>query len=1014
MSNLSLFENVSYTIRVNYPNPGGQPPATLRIFWSLKRNGQIVSGINFPTPVNFTFEQGIIHPSAQLTNVRLNTGGNITLQENDEITVRIEARNIISDTPVFLESSAIIKQRFPVPILNPITLRKSLEPSVILGNIIDAPTDFVGTSLFVGGPNPSDFTPTGINIGTINYQWKRDAINIQNATQQTYVISQSDIDSVISVEVTATLGNESTKRNQTTIIGDVPLNLNSRIGSHAGYSNYYTSGVRFVNLIYSSVYDVGYLVAGTQGRGRNFFGTDRFLDWTGDPYYTEDGWPFRGDQGALSLTNPVQIRLSLHGRERMWSILGLPGAFIEPPVATKTGDTSATYPPPQGIAGRTFTFEVSCYWEGQGVAVATGGATPSSMPSVTSVQFTGPDNQGPFGDGPRAMSKSTVSLTYDGSTQGRIDGWIIQSDPTGIDPLRNLVIIVSNVRDAHTNELIYSGFDHTTYRPFQLYPQWRDSMSHNRVIRTLQALWARGTQTADSIIHERARDAQGHTLDFEYHQSNHGETPLLTTGWGPRLTGPGFEKGFGAINRPTNAAFGNSLRAFIEICNQLGADLWWCHPWPVVAVGTRHTGNNFQNGNITFARNRGRDVTDPTQVGGILVDEEYIDGFVHEIEAYLRPDLKVYSEWVNEVWNVASSYFIATRIAWSYALRALAEEQYGGDGGLWFRSGNLQSPAINAGAPLGTDANRAMAAFSAAAGAALAEAMRNRLGQSSRKIVAVAAGQSNFMDRSSYGLGQLWAAMPKLFKQLDAVAHAPYRSPRFSLTDRPTSTDSDAILVGLGSAGAAWDYLQDTVRALDPYTVPGSMWRDSISDNGNQWNFNQFRGWKNLALDNPEQLDHPRNSYTRRNLPPGWPADRRRWNLQLVTYEGGNHYKPKSSEAKLLAFGVMMEPRYADFNLRYMETIFAPGPKGLTRDPQSAAEEFMYRSGMVPLGVVNNGEPMHSLFTCLISVQDPSYRHGMFWSKQWWNGQVGAPQMEGVRNSVLIGSSQWWNEENEE
>jgi hypothetical protein len=206
------------------------------------------------------------------------------------------------------------------------------------------------------------------------------------------------------------------------------------------------------------------------------------------------------------------------------------------------------------------------------------------------------------------------------------------------------------------------------------------------------------------------------------------------------------------------------------------------------------------------------------------------------------------------------------------------------------------------------------------------------------------------------------------------------------------------LYVSLGSANAIWDHLE-SLNVLLPYTSADSWWQTRTAQ-GSLWNYNLFRAWKNLAIDRPEQLDHSRNSYTRRNLPPAWPTDKRRWNLQLLTYEGGNHYIPQSSAAKLATFGQVMEPRYADFNLRYMETIFAPGPKGLTRDPQSAAEEFMYRSGMVPLGVVNNGEPMHSLFTWLISVQDPSYRHGMFWSKQWWNGQVGAPQMEGVREAV--------------
>jgi hypothetical protein len=530
------------------------------------------------------------------------------------------------------------------------------------------------------------------------------------------------------------------------------------------------------------------------------------------------------------------------------------------------------------------------------------------------------------------------------------------------------------------------------------------------------------TQAAGGIVHDRARDQSGNLLDFEYRTESHGTTPLLVTGWGPRPNGGGFQKGFAAINRPTNVGAGNSLRGYIEICNQLGADLWWSHPWPVVAVGTRNAGANFQNGNVTFAWQRGESASNPNQVGRILVDHEYVDGFVSEVETHLRPDLKVYSEWVNEVWNATSAYIVATRIAWAYAFRAIAEERYGGDGGIWFRNGALQSPAINAGAPLGADANVSMAAFSAAASAALAEALRDRLGSSSREIVAVAAGQSNRLDRSARGLGQLWSAMPGLFKHLDAVAHAPYRNPFFS--DPPVALDYGSIpnnrFASFRSAAEAWDWFEEVWNGLTPYATNGqlnttSFWTTARNrDNNADLNLGHFRSWKHLAIDEPINSASPASSYTRMNMPPGWPANKRRWNLQLVTYEGGNHWLPTSEAGKLLTYGFVMEPRFAAFNERYMETIFAPGPRGLARNPSSSQEEALYRPGMVPDGIEPAGEPLHSLFTFLISMQEPSYRHGHFWSHQWWNGQQLAPQVEGIRNAVLIGSSQWWNEENEE
>jgi hypothetical protein len=994
MSNLSLFENVSYTIRVNYPNPGGQPPATLRIFWSLKRNGQIVSGINFPTSVNFTFEQGIIHPSAQLTNVRLNTGGNITLQENDEIIVRIEARNIVSDTPVFLESSAIIKRRFPVPVLNQITLRNVNQPTIILGTLLnDVSTDLIGISLTVGGPNPDDFVPTGNNIATLNYQWKRNGIDIPGEISQQYIIRETDLDSAISVVVTATFGNQSTLRSGTIFIGDFPLNMNSRIGSHSSHINYWQSSPPFVNLVYSAV------------------GGPISLGWSeGDPATaTADGWPYRRRNGSAfdpskshdSPSGPVRIALVMHGRERLWSALGLTGQFNEPPVATFTFNNqgeigNATYPAPVGIASRTVIADVSCFWEGQGVATASNWSPPGTppLPLVSTILFNGPDGQGPFGDGPRTMSKSTVSLTFQPENSGLIFGWILSSDHTGVNPLRNLIVMVSNVRDAITGEVLYHGFDETTYSPFQLYPQWRDSMAHNRVIRSLHAGWAMYTQEAGMQPYDRARDASGNplTLATERIESDGSvwTTPLLVTGWVPRGPHPsGFEKGFGAMNRPTNAAFGRSLRAYIEICNQLGADLWWAHPWPVVAVGTRNAGKSFQNGNITFAHKRGRSISDPEQVGVILVDEEYIEGYVNEIETYLRSDLKVYSEWCNEIWNSSSSYIVATRAAWAYAFRAIAEHHYGGDGALWWRSGTMQAPAINVGSAAGQDPNRMMAAFSAAASAKIAEVIRSYLGASNREVIAVASGQSAWLDRSAWGLGYLWASMPGLFQQLDAVAHAPYRP-------RSNELFNDALLETFQTSAGVWDEVDAQFRLTAPLSDSQSYWSSPAS-------VGNFRAWKHLAIDHPIAGPNSAASYQRQALPPGWPAAKRRWNLQLLTYEGGNHYLPRSPEARRVMFSVVMDPRYAVFNELYMEAAFAPGPRGLARNPQTSEEESLYRSGMVPLGVEPDAEPLHDLFTWLITSQEPSYRSGMFWSAQWWNGHQNSPQAVGIKNAVISG-----------
>ena len=119
---------------------------------------------------------------------------------------------------------------------------------------------------------------------------------------------------------------------------------------------------------------------------------------------------------------------------------------------------------------------------------------------------------------------------------------------------------------------------------------------------------------------------------------------------------------------------------------------------------------------------------------------------------------------------------------------------------------------------------------------------------------------------------------------------------------------------------------------------------------------------------------------------------------------------PVSTGAKLQSFPATMHPSYKTFTLRYMEMIFGHGPKGLTRDPASASEEALYRPGMVPMGVVENAEPLHDRFTFLVTTTQPSFRHGMFWGLQWWNGQVNSPQAEGAKEAVRlgIGTDRWW------
>jgi hypothetical protein len=224
MSIISLVQNVSYRIQVNYPNPGGNPPATLKIIWSLKRNGQVVSGVNFPSPVSFEYVPN--HPSSILTNVILNPSrsANISLQEGDELLVRVEARNDISSVPVFLEANAIIARIFPNVILEPITLRKQNEPNVILpfNLLFDTDNDPTGTVLFLGGPTGQQTSPVteweNESLFPREYVWTRG--NDVVGTGPTYTIVEEDKDSFLSVQLTVRNGNSLARRTGSLVVGN--------------------------------------------------------------------------------------------------------------------------------------------------------------------------------------------------------------------------------------------------------------------------------------------------------------------------------------------------------------------------------------------------------------------------------------------------------------------------------------------------------------------------------------------------------------------------------------------------------------------------------------------------------------------------------------------------------------------------------------------------------------------------------------------------------------------------
>lgn len=963
MTTFSITPGVPYTIGVTQPEVAGSPTPSISYEWTFD-----------DTPIGSSrFVASYVFAANQLPGTLRCT---ITLS------------NVAGTASRTLEAS--VTQAVQAPSLQRVTIRDAASPASELTSI----SNDSSITLLAAGPSPADLTPVGQNYTSLTYQWLRDGEPIADQTAQTYALALADNDSTIAVQVTVSDGVQVASRTASVTVGE----SQGYIGGHMPPSDYSSSEVAFTNLVYQSFKNPFDVVRGNLNSHRVPFGAHRYLDWTGPAYYTADGWPFRNDNGAISTTTPARLVLCWAHRERMWSILGLRGQFDSLPIGVPTNEnaTAADYEAPTGIRGRQFKYDATCYWEGQGAAVVGGGKAPSSLPSVSTVEFTGPDGQGPFGDGPRTMKRSVV--TFGASVNSVIDenfykmiAYILASDSTGVDPLRNLVVLISNVRDAVTNELLYAGFDHTSYRPFQLYPDYVERMQPCAVIRSLKLQMARTTPTADNLIHEDTG------LTYEWHNPEHGSTPLLTTGWSRASpSAPGFERGFAALNRPTNACFGGSLRACIELCNQLDADLWWCHPPTTVFVGTRN------GSSITYARQRGRDINNPNQVGTLLADEEYAQGFADEIQAHLKPGLKVYLEFGNEIWNPGAWYVWGSRYAWTSGMRTIASVEYGGDGGLWYENRTLESPAVYAGTELKADGRNAMTAFAAAASALLAEKIRQRVGpEANREFICVGGVQSKWFSPGIGGYGQFWAAMPKLFKQMDAVTHAAYRS------WWGNGAEYDAQLEAEGAEGI-WSINENVRGTQRPYAN-----LQTLALRSDSWwatepgNYPTFLFWKHLVLDEPQGSNGP---YNRQFVPPGWPPSQRRWNLKLLVYEGGNHHIPQSVGAKLQSFAGTVHPAYREFMVRYMETTFAPGPKGLTRDPANETEEALYRPGMVPMGIAENAEPLHDLFTFLSPIQKPDYANDTFWGMQWWNGHVDAPQVQGTKDAIAlgIGKPDWW------
>jgi hypothetical protein len=807
-------------------------------------------------------------------------------------------------------------------------------------------------------------------------------------------------------------------------------NHNSKIGAHGPSINYYGSGSpAFANLWWSAVGDLKSVCRISSNNfvlGKNGDGSD----WSGVDTFNEMGWPYRtlSDQDinvAKDYRSGYATWVCHEGwrKERFYNILNLRGSFSSLPTAVKpdTGNR-AIYDTPDGF-DRNVTFKMSVYWQGTGKCnvicsqggAAGGGKVPLDS-DISTISFTGPDNEGPYGDGVETMNKITREYTANTKGGASISVSVTVSDRN--DPVRNIIVLVSDVRDSITGEILFDGWDENTYTPFALYPVFIESHKHFKVLRSLnfgpsgngiqhheQHRGRTHNKYTDPIVVQKRRytgpDENG-VVDVNQLME------WYPVGWVHTNHPSGYHNGLGAISNPRHSCFGASPRAFIEICNQLNADVWWCHPPNAVYPGQR-----TPQGDIPAA--------ELGSSGELLCDEEYVRGFSQLVKNHLKSNLKVWTEYGNEIgWNWLTSFNWGSNWVNTMGARVLAEEKYGGDGKLLLRSGELEEPAIHAGAEMKTNENFGSRMYQAAASALIAKAMREEMVE--REVVCVGAGQSNGWVNTQWGLGMLWAGMPKLFRELDVYAHAPYRSPTFDPEMKKGSgAVSDEKLVELGNATAAWDYLENTQKQLEPYYVDNpdgeinrnSYWGSFVDIKGNfrspgYW---FFTTWKSVCLDQP-QPDNPmvKYRYSRVCLPPGYDKNKRRWNLKLVSYECGNHYIPSSHLAKLLVYPVVLEPRYETFQRRYLECAFAPWRKGLTRNPETQEEMELYREGMVPMGIEEKSEPLHDMFVFLSNIGAPDYRHGFAWGFKWWIGHENAPQYVGTVKAIKdgIGTSNWW------
>jgi hypothetical protein len=906
VTTFNVLASTAYRLSITEPTVAGNPAPTISYAWSyngtpIGGNNRIVNAYTFPS----------LPGTLSCTVTATNWGGSV------------------SET-----ATATIAEQVPVPVLNAVSIRVASAPTAI---VTELPSATAGAVLTVGGPVPASTAPTGLNIGSLAYQWRRNGIAIAGATSQTYTLVAADIDTTLSVQVTASNAGQSDVEYAVVRIGNAAANARSIVGGHGPDVEYWASSLAFANLTYSN---------------RPF--------WS-DSNINGDAWRI----GSAATANYL-IGATLQGR---LSMLGIKGVW-DPNTVSDPNPNNTEY----GIVDNyRVKYKVTVYWEGgegraqitnnprtgSDAAIVNQHSPPqtSAAFSTATVQFTNGD---PFGEGAarsfykrttefgpvsvRSLKDHTVSVYANGAT----------------DPFRNAIILVHDVQkevggaNSGVWETVYAGFTHENYTPFTLYPAYVDAMRHFKTLRYLAFQWAHGPGNANGSV---GGVAQQGMISVAGENITGWQFPYTDT-WLSAAERAEFSKyrdlpptfgtawGFGNLNRPTHAHFGRSLRAAVEICSALGCDLWWNHPFHSTYVGNTP--------------------------GEVKLREAYFQLFAETVNQHLAPGLKVYSEWGNETWNDGTSpYYHGVRYAQNQALK-LANA----NGDLVIRDYTSVVASNNTWwSNLSGQAFTGAFAYNAASSAKIASFLRPLM--PGRELVAVWSSQDGGggvrgeVHTSAFAL---WQTMPWVFDELDAYAVAPYRTP---------PVNNAAVEAGTLTITAAFDAIQSAGWLL-PWNDPASRWYSTSGE----YNTNQGRpGWleqKNLALDLV-------NTYTT----PG-DSGKRRWNLRLIAYEAGQHAVPGTPATSEFQRKLQYEPRYYDFYYRYYEALTSPGPSPVVTARQ-ADGYFGLKSQ-----VTANAEPLYDMVCELTPIGHHRLNNSPFsWGLQQFNGELGAPKAEAVRQIVI-------------